>query len=512
MLSGLFGCTGPEPTVPEVSDLRASVVVSPSRTVLSVDSTATLVAVARDALGHVLNGLGTLWASSDTSVVEVTATGLIRAVAPGQATVTATVDSLSGSAIVVVGTAVSTVDFGAPVPNPRSMGGLLHGFNFDGPPFPDSDMILPLRPPIWRATPNNVPIEVAHQVGARYNVVLSDLWGTPSEGWPNGRPFEHPDAYVEMMRQIATQYRGLVDIWEIWNEPDFEPYSWDGTEEQFFETYRLAYEVLREVLGPSAKIEGPSFSRFDAGYLRRFADYCVANGCQANVLSWHEMGADRPLSVIADHVAAARSEYMGQARYAALGISEIHVNESVGPLETYDPAGSLTFLQYLERGGADAAARACWESDCENNSLDGLLTAAGEPRAVWWAYAMYADGVDTRVAATVSDGRILTLGSSSSISSGRPSVLLGYSRTGDESLPTEMDLGLKLAGLNHLAPVAGEDTIRIVIEEVPPLGTAPVLAPRVFLDTVVPVSGSEAVILVSGAQSNAVYRLNMSKN
>jgi xylan 1,4-beta-xylosidase len=510
MVLGLFGCT--EPTVPEFPDDGPGLTVSPSRTVLGVDSTATLVAVVRDEQGHVLNGLTKLWTSSDTSVVGVTSTGLIQAVAPGQATVTATVDTLSGSAIVVVGTAVSTVDFGAPVSNPRSMSGLLHGFNFDGPPYPDFAKILPLRPPIWRATPDNVPIDIARQVGARYNLILSDFWGYPNEGWPNGRPYEHPDEYVAMMRQIAAQYRGQVDIWEIWNEPDFLPYSWDGTEAQFFETYSLAYEALREVLGPSAKIEGPSFSRFDSGYLRRFADYCVANGCQVNVLSWHEMGLDRPLSVIADHVATTRSAYMGPGRYAALGISEIHVNESVGPPETYDPAGSLTFLQYLERGGADAAARACWGNDCVNNSLDGLLTAAGEPRAVWWAYSMYADGAGTRVASTLSDGRILTLGSSSSVSSGRPNVLLGYSRTGDDSLPLEMDLGLKLAGLNRLAPVAGADTIRIVIEEVPALEGAPLLAPRVFLDTVVPVSGAAAVIPVAGVKANAVYRLTVRKD
>ncbi len=71
---------------------------------------------------------------------------------------------------------------------------------------------------------------------------------------------------------------------------------------------------------------------------------------------------------------------------------EIHVNEVVGEDDQYLPAENLGYLHYMERGGADAAARACWpandgESNCYNDSLAGLLVPeTSQPRSVWWAH------------------------------------------------------------------------------------------------------------------------------
>lgn len=200
------------------------------------------------------------------------------------------------------------------------------------------------------------------------------------------------------MAKVIDGLAGRIDVWEIWNEPDqnYGSTFWDGTEQQFFETYLVTYRLLREKLGPSALIAGPSLTMYDEPYLDRFAAYCVANGCEANVLTWHEFGSSYPIERIADKARRARARFVADPTNSRLAVREIHVNETIGPLHTYSPATSLLHLKFLEIGGVDYAARACWDdsartSDCYNGSLDGLLTPVGSlPRSVWWAHRWYA--------------------------------------------------------------------------------------------------------------------------
>lgn len=80
----------------------ASVSVSPARVDLAPGSKASLTAVAADASGKPLDGRTVLWASSNTAVATVDAAGVITAVAPGAASITATSEGISGSASVNV--------------------------------------------------------------------------------------------------------------------------------------------------------------------------------------------------------------------------------------------------------------------------------------------------------------------------------------------------------------------------------------------------------------------------
>jgi hypothetical protein len=65
---------------------------------LVVNQTSLLKVVVMDSVGHVLSGYSPTFASSDTSIAEVSSTGVIRAKWPGVASITATVLSLTGSA------------------------------------------------------------------------------------------------------------------------------------------------------------------------------------------------------------------------------------------------------------------------------------------------------------------------------------------------------------------------------------------------------------------------------
>ncbi|HET9602985.1 MAG TPA: Ig-like domain-containing protein [Gemmatimonadales bacterium] len=84
----------------------ASVVMSDSDATLMVGDSKQLVATPRDADGTALTGRTITWASSRTSVATVSSSGLVKAVAAGSASVTATVDGKSASSAITVEAAV----------------------------------------------------------------------------------------------------------------------------------------------------------------------------------------------------------------------------------------------------------------------------------------------------------------------------------------------------------------------------------------------------------------------
>lgn len=102
----LAGCGGggteppppplPPPPPPPPASVTA-VVVSPSDTAMTVGDTVRFAAVTRDAQGNVLTGRAVTWSISDSAVARVSATGLVTALTPGTATVTATSEGVTGA-------------------------------------------------------------------------------------------------------------------------------------------------------------------------------------------------------------------------------------------------------------------------------------------------------------------------------------------------------------------------------------------------------------------------------
>ena len=87
----------------------ASVSVSPATATLQVGGTVQLSATTRDANNNVLTGRAITWSSSNTAISTVSTSGLVTAVAAGNATITATSEGKTSSAAI-------TVSAPAPVP------------------------------------------------------------------------------------------------------------------------------------------------------------------------------------------------------------------------------------------------------------------------------------------------------------------------------------------------------------------------------------------------------------
>ena len=80
----------------------ASVTVTPTTASLLVGQTVQLAAAPRDSAGNALNGRAVTWASSNTGVASVSASGLVTARAAGSATITATSEGKSGTSSLTV--------------------------------------------------------------------------------------------------------------------------------------------------------------------------------------------------------------------------------------------------------------------------------------------------------------------------------------------------------------------------------------------------------------------------
>jgi xylan 1,4-beta-xylosidase len=371
------------------------------------------------------------------------------------------------------GTAVITVDFAKHDASVKSMSGFLHGLYKTDPP---DNLILPLKPRQWRYSETEpIYFERIKKSGARAQIVLSDFWGYT--GLSTDRPwaFEDYPQFENFVRRLARANKSPDLIWDVWNEPEDPklPY-WKGTFEQFCETYRRAYSVLREELGPDVMIGGPSFSRYDRALLAKFLNYCKAAGCEVNFLSWHELD-ESIVTSIPERIEQARRLFVDNPEFAQLKIKEIQINEIIGGGVQYSPGAILGHFYYLEKGKADGASKACWEdsrgkSNCDNGALDGLIaTATFQPRAAWWAYKTYADGAASRVASTTTNPKVIALGSSQSDSANKAQVLVGFFRESWTD-SAKVNVSINLNNLNNLPFIANNQIVRIKIEKIPDAG------------------------------------------
>jgi xylan 1,4-beta-xylosidase len=408
--------------------------------------------------------------------------------------------------------AVISVDFAKPAANVKSMSGFLHGLYKTAPP---DDLILPLKPAQWRFSENEpIYYERIKKSGARAQIVLSDFWGYT--GLSTDRPWAYEDypQFENFVRQLARANKSKDLIWDVWNEPEDArlPY-WKGTFEQFCETYRRAYRVLREELGPDVMIGGPSFSRYDRALLTEFLNYCKTNGCEVNFLSWHELD-ESIVTSIPGRIEEARRLFVNNPEYTDLKIREIQINEIVGGDVQYSPGAILGHFYYLEKGGADGANKACWEnsagkSNCDDGALDGLVsTETFEPRAAWWAYKTYADGHASRVVSTTTNPKIVALASSQSDSANKAQVLIGFFK---ESIldSAKAGISINLNNLNNLPFLAKSRTARVKIEKIPDSGEKPITNLEFVSERNYSLFNSSLKISIKGAAANEAFLITI---
>ena len=72
--------------------------------------------------------------------------------------------------------------------------------------------------------------------------------------------------FINYVEQVVTRYRGQIEAYEIWNEPNW--ISWKGSKKEFIELTLAAAKKIREI-DPQAKILAGAFWRVPASYIRQ---------------------------------------------------------------------------------------------------------------------------------------------------------------------------------------------------------------------------------------------------
>jgi hypothetical protein len=76
---------------------------------------------------------------------------------------------------------------------------------------------------------------------------------------------EHLPFFLDFVKKTVDHFRGRVDAWEIWNEPNFM--FWKGSDEDFFELAKSTARIIRET-DPEANILGGAFWRVPKNFIR----------------------------------------------------------------------------------------------------------------------------------------------------------------------------------------------------------------------------------------------------
>lgn len=171
-----------------------------------------------------------------------------------------------------------------------------------------------------------------------------------------------------------------INGWELWNEPDW---TWDTAKAGSFTSgWASTFNLVRS-LDSVTPIVGPSYSRYDHGWMQTFLTAAKASNTVPDVIVWHELD-DGGWANIDEHVADYR------ALESSLGISPrpISINEYGSPNQVDIPSVQAHYLAQFERTGIKDAERAYWY---ESGTIGGLFYNNNQPTGSYWTYKWYGD-------------------------------------------------------------------------------------------------------------------------
>lgn len=294
---------------------------------------------------------------------------------------------------------VLNIDFAKKSKEVKSLSGFLH---YDNIRQLEND-IDQLKPKYWRigwSYKSVSDVDFLRSKGITPILVLSDLYAYP--GKKNNKDWQNPLKGDKLKRLIETEYAKLKNnvIYDIWNEPFHQEVSGDFDEEEYYQIFKKAYDIIRsQPGGDKAIITGPSFDRYDEKEIENFLKFCDKNKMKIEVFSWHEWRERHYLNEFTKDITKFRKEIL--PKYPNVGVKKIVLGEIINQYSQFSASEILEILRVLELNDVDGSCKGCWQgsdgvSTC-NNSINGLLTNNHQPRAAWWAYKLYSQSTTNRV-------------------------------------------------------------------------------------------------------------------
>ena len=140
----------------------------------------------------------------------------------------------------------------------------------------------------WNFDSNDRYVNTAKAAGKKITGVLGyDVPWIHKDG--KTRRYIPPDKvpfFLDYVRKTAEHFRGRVDAWCIWNEPNFS--FWNGSREEYLSLARQAADTLREV-DPDVILLGGAFNRNITGLPKAYIRGLFESGAmeQADGIAFH---------------------------------------------------------------------------------------------------------------------------------------------------------------------------------------------------------------------------------
>ena len=202
------------------------------------------------------------------------------------------------------------------------------------------DVVQPAGAFDWK--PTNVPDTFLDAEIAAGRDVVAVLIGTPAWATPQMTSTAVPpmEAWGDFVYKIATQYKGRINHWVVWNQPDItdpasSSHTWDGNEEDYYRLLKEAYLKIKSV-DPAMQVHLAGltytwdYNRGDRQYLARLLDVIKADPQAAgenyyfDVATYHIYYSPRQILDILTDVHSILDSY-------GLGNKPVWINETNAP-------------------------------------------------------------------------------------------------------------------------------------------------------------------------------------
>ena len=136
----------------------------------------------------------------------------------------------------------------------------------------------------WSAYDEIAAAASARHLGVLATVLFTPDWATSAPSWTGV-----PDvaAWTDFCRRAAERYRGKIDHWEIWNEPNLSEF-WAGSRQQYIDVLLKPGSDALHAGNPDAQVGGPALAHLvSADWFDWLSDVLSQAGDRLDFITHH---------------------------------------------------------------------------------------------------------------------------------------------------------------------------------------------------------------------------------
>lgn len=377
-----FGSVTGSASLVVTAPLLLSIAVTPGTYLIPTAATVQLHALGTYSDGSTQDISSAVAWSSSAGAASVSTSGLVTALSPGTATITATAGGLTATAAVTSGNATSASYFGMHIQNvsnwpSANIGALAKGIGTSWnymEPSPGVYKWALLDGYVNAALSRNIDVVHTFYGVPQWAASLTANCQTLATTVQCSGPPANPQDLYDYVTQVVTRYVGRIKYYELWNEPN-NTKSWNGTVAAMATQSQAVYNIIKSI-DPGALVITPGAATgadnpTQSGWMRM---YLLDGGASfADVSSWHAYPKVFPTNTCPQTLDCAGSLLVSQA------------SAMTSVLNSNGMAGKPVFV--TEGGwGQDVALPDFTQEAAYVARWHILLASIGVNRAYWYAW------------------------------------------------------------------------------------------------------------------------------